>query len=685
MSRHTGIGLGTKLVLSSLVLLAIPWFGYSYLQEMKQFLLQGQEKAQLMAARAAATALHNRNDLFDPSSGLPGPLHQKSAFYAYPLKPDIQIDGYTSDWLDLLEHASKHGEESTIHIDERRREVPPSFKLILGVNGEHLYGVIEVKDPKLVYRHPGYRRLDNSDHLRLALVDNQGKLRRYLMTTEGPGIVTTYEVDERWRYPLDGKPSYGIWGHWREQSGGYTVEWRMPLTMLNTEQRLRIDVADVLDDNDRRVSALIGTLPAEWSDELNHLIVRSTELEQILSGLGRSSAHIWVIDRYRRVRASIGAAGGSTTASLDESLVQEALSGESSIGYRHNSNNSEVETIITSHPIYSREQVVGAVVLEQDVDEILLLQRQTFEKIALTTLLILLLSIITLLLFSYRLTWRIKRLSREVGEVIDDKGRVLCAGVKSGHRSGDELGELSRSISSILERLHHYHRFLENIPRTLRHEINNPLNAISTSLQNLCDAQPDLTDNRYLQGAERGITRLGRIMDSLTEAASLEEALRNDKLEPLDISSLCSSYVENCRLANKQQKFTLKGGEQPCFIEGCDFRLEQILDKLIDNAADFTPEGGEIAITLSCDLEQMTMEISNEGPLLDTKLQGQLFDSMISYRSAAQQDGPHLGIGLFVARTIVEYHRGSIRIANRADEKGVAVTIKFPQIKKQTN
>ena len=63
--------------------------------------------------------------------------------------------------------------------------------------------------------------------------------------------------------------------------------------------------------------------------------------------------------------------------------------------------------------------------------------------------------------------------------------------------AGDEIGDLARSVSNMLSKLHQHNTFLENMPRTLRHEINNPLNTLSTSLQNLAEENPEVRDSKY--------------------------------------------------------------------------------------------------------------------------------------------------------------------------------------------
>ena len=100
------------LIIISLLLLVIPWLGYQYLVEMKDFLLKGQEKAQLLATQAIATVLHDRNDLFDLAENIPTSLVEQGSVYAYPLDVPIQIDGYLGDWEDLLPHVNHYAKET---------------------------------------------------------------------------------------------------------------------------------------------------------------------------------------------------------------------------------------------------------------------------------------------------------------------------------------------------------------------------------------------------------------------------------------------------------------------------------------------------------------------------------------------------------------------------------------------
>jgi signal transduction histidine kinase len=321
---------------------------------------------------------------------------------------------------------------------------------------------------------------------------------------------------------------------------------------------------------------------------------------------------------------------------------------------------------------------MGAVLIEQQSPQILGAERDALER-ALVEIVLACAAVAGILwLFAWRLAWRIRRLRDDAGGAIGPDGRVRRTGLAAGRRAGDEIGDLSRSVSGLLARLARYTRFLEEIPRTLRHEIANPLNTLSTSLQNLVAERPDLEDSKYVQSAERGVARIGEIVQALTDAASLEEALRDDELEPVDLARLVSRYVENFEAGCPQRRFTLRCPRDPLWVSGSDVRIEQMLDKLIDNAVAFSPPGGEIAVELDASAGRARLAVGNDGPRIPEELRERLFESMVSTRGASATERPHLGIGLYVVRLIVEHLGGRIEARDREGAGGAVFAVELP-------
>src|SRR5712691_878570 len=111
-------------------------------------------------------------------------------------------------------------------------------------------------------------------------------------------------------------------------------------------------------------------------------------------------------------------------------------------------------------------------------------------------------------------------------------------------------------------------------------------------------------------------------------------------------------------------------------LSGAPDLYAQMLDKLAANAADFATGEEPIRIRLEARDSQATLTVSNRGPRLPEAMAGKLFESMVSMRRPDGSREPHLGLGLYIARLIAEFHGGSARALNREDGSGVVIKVK---------
>ncbi|MCW8887680.1 MAG: ATP-binding protein, partial [Gammaproteobacteria bacterium] len=524
-----------------------------------------------------------------------------------------------------------------------------------------------------------YARLDRSDQIRIELIDQSGAIKRYALLNESPGNVSVYEMHESWIRPVTGKPVYQLSAIWRDVANGYDVEFRLPIDWLNDDRQLLISVADVNSDVERNVDNVVATLADDMTGYLNRLIIRSPELDRILKGLGYADSNVCIVDQFRRVRALLGDNSSqsqlcSSTDRVTSDLVSQTLAGQSSV-YR---NTLEIgdSLVVASHPIYQESDIIGAVLVEKNSNNILAQQRESLDKLIVATVIVFFIALAGLLLFSSRLAYRIRSLQREVSTAVDTNGRLIKESVSASKYSGDEIGELSRGVSSLLSQLKSYTGFLESVPRTLRHEILNPLNTISMSLQKM-DADSQF-DQKTIDGANRALRQLELIVHSLTEAAHIDDALSQDEREVFDLAELLSEYLSNIKERHLDNHFNYIGMASGVLIEGSDLRITQLLDKLKDNAIDFSDRGSEITFELSLlSSEQLCLTICNFGSLIPNNILANLTHGILSHRHGASGE-PHLGIGLYVASRIATYHNGSLEIINRPEGDGVCVSIFLP-------
>lgn len=686
------VSLNRKIIaFSSIFLLALPWLGYRYMDEMKEFLLQGQSNAQLLAARAIATLLHNRSDLFGAANISTINHSEENLLYVYPLDHALIVDGYNSDWNESVTQNKVFNANSYINKKPDNTTADITFNLLLAEYDQYLYGFLSVNDDNVIYRHPAYARLDSSDQVRIELIDSDGNRKRYALLTEAPGNVSVYEMQENWVKPLTGKPEYGLHAIWQDTRDGYDLEFRLQKNWLNDNKNLVISVADVNNSKYRKVETVVATLAPNNNAGLNKLIIRSPELDRIITGLGFADSTVCIVDQFRRVRIVLGANtshGASHSAShsklcaitnkVSAELVARTLLGKSDVNRLIDTDGESL--VIASHPIYQGNDIIGAVLIGKNSTDILAKQRSALNKIIIATAIVFSIAVLGLLLFSSLLAFRIRNLQREVSIAIDTDGRLLNTEINSSRDANDEIGELSRGFSTLLSKLKTYTGFLESVPRTLRHEILNPLNTISMSLQKM--SADKKFDNRLIDSARQAMRQLELIVHSLTEAAHIDQALSQDEKEVFDLALLASEYVSNIKVKHCNNLFSYSGPVSGIYIEGNDLRIIQLLDKIKDNAIDFAKQDSEIKFELNISqLSLATISICNQGTLIPDNIIRSLCNNIMSYRQGSTA-APHLGIGLYVASHIAKHHNGSLKIFNKKDNDGVCAVMHFPLLSK---
>lgn len=707
--RFRGPRLGTKLMLLGLALLVIPWFSYRQLVALEDLLVKSQLNSQALLAEGVSTLLNGRDGLFND---LPISAEDYEALYAYPVAPNARLDGSIDDWGEGLEDRLLQ-----FGGDEEKRPQDGSFELVLGEKEDQLWGFLRITDDARLYRDATTLRLDTGDHVRLSFIRNDGEDGRITLALPDAGVLSAYEVDNDWRRAKDGNPELNVKGFSRETPTGYEIEFRLPSNTLGSQRYFAVFWVDVDDPVERNIEHITQTLPTAGKESFELVVFRSAELLDIIEGLGYAGARIMVLDSEKRVRAETGSirestpvdepnglgaalrqwfsklrphihkfvtgddweTNASSALSVDE-VIESSLAGDPDWLMRPVG--EEQEVIMAAHPIVSKDKILGTVIVEQDTEQILSFQRTALEEVILFSVLSLLAVFVALVAFAGRLAWRIRSLRREASAAIDQHGRLRTNQLTNEMTAGDEIGDLARSVSHMLTKLHQHNRFLENMPRTLRHEINNPLNTLSTSLQNLAEESPDIRSSKYLESAKRGVMRIGSIVQNLADAANLEESLEAEDFEVLDIQELLKSYVANCSISHATTEFVYRGERTPVFAKVADYRIEQLLDKIVDNAIDFHRVNSPIKVQLDKGRDFLSITVANRGPLLPQEVADSLFDSMVSHRG--QHSQLHFGLGLYVVRMIAEYHGGSVQASNLSDGSGVAFVVQLPLAARQT-
>ena len=168
------------------------------------------------------------------------------------------------------------------------------------------------------------------------------------------------------------------------------------------------------------------------------------------------------------------------------------------------------------------------------------------------------------------------------------------------------------------------------------------------------------------------------ILTALSEATRVEQSIEQTERVRFDLAQLVRDMSQAYRQTFTEHRIAATIALDACRITGSPDLIAQLLDKLMDNAVDFTPRGGTIAITLAGDARSCRLSVRNEGPLLPPGSGERLFESLVSGRNG--KDGkPHLGLGLYIVRLIADFHGGTVRAENAPDGSGVIVTLELPR------
>jgi len=680
------MSLRAKLLLVSLLTLILPWAGWQYAQRMETTLRRGQEDSLLTTADVLGRVVASQPELlyrvpdelretFDPRRGdLFAPL-----LFTPPL-----LDGFADEWP--LPSRPVPG------FDERK----PLLRL--GVSGRFMHVYAEFADAAVRYETPAQNDSSigtDADRVVFLTRDEFGHERAWTVTAIAPGpiIVRAATVGAPWQPLPDDMPR--ITGVWRATDAGFAIELRAPLAIFGTH--LAIFAVD--QDTATSPAPALGTLH-----------IGSEALKQRLEQYAPQGLRVSVVDSngwllaragslatgkssdYRGLTAdengflhSIyhailrrqdtpsqpyglpygmwGAPVDGARAGRDTAIWFEAAGGEPAL-------------VRAAVPIRYGDASLGALVVEQPGEQLVMVREEALTRLINLTLLATLISMAVTLVFAARLSQRIRRLSRAVSSALTPEGRIEPTIPDA--RARDELGALARSYSTMLSRLKEYTNYLQTLGTKLSHELRTPLTIVSSSLENLAsDETLSAASKDYLERARSGAGRMHAILTAMTEATRVEQSIEHTERIEFDLAEVVRKLGQAYGTTFPQHRVVTSVPDVPCIVLGSPDLIAQMLDKLMDNAADFCPPEGRITLALEPEGRSFRLSVSNEGSLLPPQLDGRLFESLVSTRTATETR-PHLGLGLYIVRLIADFHRSQVVAENLPDSSGVTIGIVIP-------
>ncbi|MDZ3830674.1 MAG: ATP-binding protein [Sphingopyxis sp.] len=254
----------------------------------------------------------------------------------------------------------------------------------------------------------------------------------------------------------------------------------------------------------------------------------------------------------------------------------------------------------------------------------------------------------------------------------------------------DEIGTLARALSDMTQALRERIDAGEHFAADVTHELKNPIASIRSAIEGLGRVTGDDQRAQLLAIVDEDVRRLDRLVSDISDASRIDAQLSRTHFEPVDVGMMIGSMLAGrCARAEADAE---ANGETPqprlafarprkdtTLVMGDGHRLERVIDNLIDNAISFSPAGGLVCIAATRLGDEVHIRVDDDGPGIDPAQREAIFRRFHSERPEGEAFGRHSGLGLAIARTIVEGHGGTISARDRDDgQRGASFLVTLP-------
>jgi two-component system sensor histidine kinase ChvG len=246
----------------------------------------------------------------------------------------------------------------------------------------------------------------------------------------------------------------------------------------------------------------------------------------------------------------------------------------------------------------------------------------------------------------------------------------------------DEIGMLARAVSDMSQSLRLRIDNIEAFAADVTHELKNPLASLRSAVDSLERIDDPKLRSQLLDVVRQDVFRLDRLIGDVSEAARTDAELARASFEPVDLGPLIEQLVsgwEQRRETGTVRLAFARPRRASTIVNGEPGRLARAIDNIIDNAISFSPRDGLVEIAAIHVGDEILVRVDDEGPGVPGDLREAIFNRFHSVRPVSEQFGRHSGLGLAIARAIVEGHDGKIDVADRDDApSGARFTISLP-------
>lgn len=324
-----------------------------------------------------------------------------------------------------------------------------------------------------------------------------------------------------------------------------------------------------------------------------------------------------------------------------------------------------------SQPIFDDGRLAGVVIAESaPIDPV---SRKIRQAVLPVTVLTFVLASFFALVLTAAVTQPLRQLSIAADRVRSSVGRAAGVRLPDFDHRQDDVGRLSRSFRTMTKALVDRIESIDSFAADVSHELKNPLTSIKSAVETLDRCRTDEQRRRLLEVIANDVERMDRLISDISAASRLDAQLATETRELLSASTLARD------VAGSYRAVTEAGGPRINFwddttgetvIFGAPAALGRVLRNLIDNAVSFSPPSGAVTVAVEKDSrtqqESVMITVTDEGPGVPPDNLESIFSRFYTSRPEGTTFGSNSGLGLAIARQIVESHGGRIWCENVA-------------------
>ena len=446
-----------------------------------------------------------------------------------------------------------------------------------------------------------------------------------------------------------------------------------------------------LSDDALSLSRSVFTIYEEHAGE--NIFTRDTDLldAAFIAAADHTDAEMTVLSADGRViycdeHANIG--GGAANNSyvcpvhaglqMDGAMLQQALeryplayTAQTHVNFR------EEEVFVAVAAVKTSDAQVNYVMALQDMSVAYLPYTTQFVRMFLRVALMgVFLAFIGALISSYRMVSPLKKMTAVTKQYAegDFSERI------SARDTYSELAEFADSFNSMAESLERMEQSRSNFVANTSHELKTPMTIISGFIDGILDGTiPPEQEEHYLKIVSEETKRLAGLVVAMLNISKIEAGKLELSLKQVNITNLLFTVILGFEQAVEKKHISVQGLDTvpTVYVSADETLLSQILFNLIDNAVKFTPENGTISVSLAQEAQSAVFSIRNTGkgiPEADCAL---IFERFYKVDKSRGQDSKSFGLGLFIVKSIVDLHRGTIEVRSKENEY-TEFTVRLP-------